>query len=1230
MFKRQATSASVSPAWAFAQWSLRRKLAAAVVLPVGLSFALGGVAVKSDFDQARQLAAAADATLQVRPVVEYNLAVQALAAAESVGGGGVISAITKYESAAANLRIALKSDAMSAKVKADAEQALALGNAVRSAKTQQSFSATVIDKSANTASLSSTMVGDLALTEDAASAKAVVTLQDSLAAQRAMTGQQLNLANETDAAAPVSAVKQVGAEASFLSRLQEEVDAANAADVRQLINENGGRGLSLGAKLDTSVLTAVGEGYERSNAAYSSMIDRQLTALETALRSRADEHRTQAKFNASLVAGALLAALFIVVAMMQSLLNPIRAVRRGALDVAQRRLPEAVARIRDGEEPETFEPIPVHTTEEMGQLARAVDDLHTQALTLAGEQARLRVQFNSMFETLSRRSTSLVDQQLSLIERLERDEQDPKRLQSLFRLDHLAARMRRNSDSLLVLAGTTTRRGMSGSVSIADVVRAAVSEVENYERIDIGETSDDHVLGSVGSDLIHLLAEIVDNALAYSPPTSRVKIRGARTPHGGLLVEVTDRGLGMPAQELAALNERLATGGEITADTARRMGLFVVGNLAARHGVLVRLRRNADKEGGITVAVQLPAALLESRGAPAAPDATAGKSKPGQQLNGHAQPARPVPGGHVAAPASAPPPSLEPLVVPAQESAGRPEATASGLPKRAPGQQRPGAVDAAPAPAGLPKRVPGQQLPGSAEPVPAAQAAQPAASGAAATPAGLPKRVPGQQLPGSAEPTAIAAAPIEPTQQGEPTQQQGELTQQGEPAQQAEPTQNGEPAQSRRHRGLTGLIHTLRGGSGAQSSDAEDPSDPADSPRSKSGLPMRRPNATRITELTGGPVTRPEGTEPDPDAQPRMPANLSAWLDHRAALAAARAAREAEEAQAAEAAAGGIVEAASPERTWAVVVPVEATEPGPSRAEAVPVEATEPEPTPAEAVPVEAAEPEPTPAEAVPLEAPKAEERLAGAADVDAVTAEEAPDQVTVAVPEPTGPEAAPVADSHPRADEDTTQTPERLRETETPLEPVETENPVVTTDSDAAAPDDSAAPVVTRLPVRTPGATGAGNAWGSEPAASPSVPHRSQATAYLGARKDETRPGGTVADTPIFRSMMSNWLTDSSAEGDAGWSPSEADAGWSAAEHAESAQPVAESEAGLPMRRPGEQLVPGGIEHAERERISPAVRARDPEAIRRNLNRHHRGVSSARAETQDASHPREEADVHN
>ena len=474
MSRLQSSAGRVPQRWSFGQWPLRRKLAAAIVLPVLLAFVFGGLRVKNDFDSSQQLSQAADTVLVIRPVVEYNLAVQRLAAAESVGGGGVISAITKYESAAANLRIAIKSEGVPDSVKANAQSALSLGQSVRTAKTQNGFSDVVIDKSGNTATLMSTAVSDLGLSDDSASAKIVVALQDAIAAQRAMTGEQLNLANTDDAAARLRAIGQVGAETAALTRLFAASTPEAAGEVRQLLNENGRRGYTLQQESpDKAQLDGLGAVIESSNAGYTKVMDGQLTALETNLRERAADHRADAILNASIVIGALALALALVLALIRSLLIPIRVVRQGALDVANKRLPEAVAAMRDGSELPAFEAIKVTTTEEMGQLARAVDDLHTQARTLAGEQARLRVQVGHMFETLSRRSTSLIDQQLSLIERLESDEEDPKRLQSLFRLDHLAARMRRNSDSLLVLAGTSTRRGMSGSVSVSDAVRAA-------------------------------------------------------------------------------------------------------------------------------------------------------------------------------------------------------------------------------------------------------------------------------------------------------------------------------------------------------------------------------------------------------------------------------------------------------------------------------------------------------------------------------------------------------------------------------------------------------------------------------------------------------------------------------------------------------------------------------------------------------------------------------------
>ncbi|HEV7145855.1 MAG TPA: ATP-binding protein, partial [Pedococcus sp.] len=609
MSRLQSAAGHVPSDWSFGQWPLRRKLAAAVVLPMVLAFVFGGLRVQSDFASAQQLTTAADTVNVIRPVIEYDLAVQRLAAADSIGGSTLALATTRYQSAASALRAAMKSSNVPDSVRANATSALLLGDAVRSAKAQTGFSDVVIEKSGNIATVISGVVSDLGLSDDPASAKLVLALQDTLAAQRALTGQQINLANTDDAAAELRAIGEAGAETAALTRLQTELPSFSSP-VRQVLNDNTRRAGVLEGSPTKDDLTGLASVFQSSNATYTTLLDGQLSSLASTLMDRANANRTSAVFAALLVTAALLAAVLIVIASIRLLLSMIRVVREGALDVAQNRLPAAVAKIRDGEEAAPFEPIPVTTTEEMGQLARAVDDLHTQALTLAGEQARLRVQVGHMFETLSRRSTSLIDQQLTLIERLESDEEDPKRLQSLFRLDHLAARMRRNSDSLLVLAGTSTRRAVTGSVSVADAVRAAVSEVENYERIDIGDTANDHVLGAVGSDLIHLVAEIVDNALAYSPPTTRVAIRGARTPDGGLLVEVADRGLGMPPKDLAALNDQLAHGGDITADTARRMGLYVVGSLAKRHGIAVRLRRNGDEVQGVTVSIHLPAGLL--------------------------------------------------------------------------------------------------------------------------------------------------------------------------------------------------------------------------------------------------------------------------------------------------------------------------------------------------------------------------------------------------------------------------------------------------------------------------------------------------------------------------------------------------------------------------------------------------------------------------------------------
>lgn len=217
---------------------------------------------------------------------------------------------------------------------------------------------------------------------------------------------------------------------------------------------------------------------------------------------------------------------------------------------------------------------------------------------------------NDMFETLSRRNKSLVDQQLSLIDRLERNEEDPERLDSLFRLDHLATRMRRNGANLLVLAGAPAGREQGQPVPLSSLINAAASEVEDYQRVETGMVPDCSLIGAAAGDAVHLLAELIDNALRYSPPTAQVRVTAVQTSESGVLIDINDTGLGMTDADLRIANMRLNAGGEVTPDNTRHMGLFVVGRLARQHGMTVRLLPGATGAGTIAQ-VYLPPTLLE-------------------------------------------------------------------------------------------------------------------------------------------------------------------------------------------------------------------------------------------------------------------------------------------------------------------------------------------------------------------------------------------------------------------------------------------------------------------------------------------------------------------------------------------------------------------------------------------------------------------------------------------
>ncbi|MDQ2587803.1 sensor with HAMP domain protein [Saccharothrix yanglingensis] len=319
--------------------------------------------------------------------------------------------------------------------------------------------------------------------------------------------------------------------------------------------------------------------------------------------------------DAALVAVALIIAFALMAFVARSMLTPLRVLRRTALDVARNRLPDAIKRIRTHRDPEraaeeALVPVPINTTEEVGQVARAFDAVQREAVRLAVEQVALRANVNDMFINLSRRSQALVERQITVIDRLEQDEQDPDQLASLFELDHLATQMRRNSENLLVLSGTTVNRRVTRPVPISEVLGAAVSEVEKYARIQIAPAPEMRVQGRVVNDLAHLIAELLDNATAFSKPTTKVTVRAIETRRGEVSIRIHDRGVGMQEQDIAEANTKLADPPEVDVSVAREMGLYVVGQLAKRHEIRVTLSNNDDIEGGVTAQVVLPVGLL--------------------------------------------------------------------------------------------------------------------------------------------------------------------------------------------------------------------------------------------------------------------------------------------------------------------------------------------------------------------------------------------------------------------------------------------------------------------------------------------------------------------------------------------------------------------------------------------------------------------------------------------
>jgi signal transduction histidine kinase len=353
-------------------------------------------------------------------------------------------------------------------------------------------------------------------------------------------------------------------------------------------------------------------GYDKLREAAEDRIDRAVDDIND------DARGTQTTF--TLVGLAVLLVLVTVTTFVaRSITRPLRSLTRQAMAMAGDRLPSAVQGILDAPPSEAIEaprlePIDIRTRDEVADVAQALTTVQDSALGLAAEQAALRRNIADSFVHLGRRNQTLLGRQLDFITDLEQGETDPNVLANLFRLDHLATRMRRNAESLLVLAGVKPPRVWRVPVMISDVVRAALSEIESYQRVEILGVEPAAVVGSSAADLAHLLAELIENAIAFSPPHQSVEVSGrfqrVGPEAGAFVVTIADSGIGMSAEDVARANQRLAGQESFAVAPSQYLGHYVAGMIARRHDITVRLDSSGYR--GTTATVTLPPSVLSS------------------------------------------------------------------------------------------------------------------------------------------------------------------------------------------------------------------------------------------------------------------------------------------------------------------------------------------------------------------------------------------------------------------------------------------------------------------------------------------------------------------------------------------------------------------------------------------------------------------------------------------
>ncbi|MEV4492158.1 nitrate- and nitrite sensing domain-containing protein [Micromonospora coxensis] len=420
---------------------------------------------------------------------------------------------------------------------------------------------------------------------------------------------------------------------------------------------------------------------------------------------------------------AVIASVVVSITTARALVRQLERLREAAFRLANERLPGVVERLGRGEQVDVAKEAPPleFGDDEIGQVGKAFNVVQETAVRTAVEQAELRRNVREVFLSLARRTQALVHRQLTLLDAMERREHDAEELEDLFRVDHLATRMRRNAENLIVLSGSTPGRAWRRNVPMVDVVRGAVAEVEDYTRVNVLPLGPVSLAGRAVGDVIHLLAELIENGLTFSPPHTSVEVRGQLVANG-FAIEIEDRGLGMTAEDLAAANHRIVDRSELNLANASRLGLYVVSRLTERHGVKVGLKESAY--GGTTAVVLIPAALVETGEDPSA----SGGFPTGAGLDA-ARAEDDVPAPAVDAPAvSRPAPAgadEEPAVLPvrarraATSERPTPPVTESGLPTRTRTRAGQGALTGPTVPIALPA-----VRPSTAEPVAPVAAAQ--------------------------------------------------------------------------------------------------------------------------------------------------------------------------------------------------------------------------------------------------------------------------------------------------------------------------------------------------------------------------------------------------------------------------------------------------------------------------------------------------------------------------